>query len=82
MINQFKVSIRINATTVSGKIYDLVFDSEYTLFRVEDSIGAFASMVKEAYIELLNDIKDKFTSVTGKSGYLRALSDHYGWKCS
>ena len=57
--DSFKVIIRVNERNVSGKIYDLSFDSEYTLFRVEDNIGAFALTIREEYIKLLNEIKDK-----------------------
>ena len=57
--NKFKVVITIKDTIV-GRVYDTSFDDyEYTAFRIEDNIGSFANAVKEAYIDLLNDIKHK-----------------------
>ncbi len=57
--NKFKVVITIK-DTIEGRVYDTSFDDyEYTAFRIEDNIGSFANTVKEAYIDLLNDIKHK-----------------------
>jgi predicted DNA-binding protein (MmcQ/YjbR family) len=57
--NKFKVVITIK-DTIEGRVYDTSFDDyEYTSFRIEDNIGSFANTVKEAYIDLLNDIKHK-----------------------
>lgn len=41
---------------VSGKIFDLSVDEEYTNFRVEKQTGEFVTKVRAAYIEILEDI--------------------------
>ena len=45
---------------ISGKIYDLSTNEEYTNFRIESSSG-FSSEIREEYINLLTDIRDKCT---------------------
>lgn len=59
--NSFRVDIIINNDSiVTGKIYDKEFGyEEYTAYRIESNIGSFASKVREEYIELLKDIKNK-----------------------
>ena len=59
--NSFRVEVQINEENqISGKIYDREFnDEEYTAYRIESNISSFASKVREEYIELLKDIKDK-----------------------
>ena len=60
MNNTFKIDIEITeAGVVTGKIYDLSFEEEYTNFRIEDSVGPFVGKVREEFKNLLNDIKDK-----------------------
>jgi len=43
---------------LSGKIFDLDLDLEYTSFRIKDIKGEFAIKVKENYISVLRDILD------------------------
>ncbi len=58
MNNDFRIDIEINEDgKVKGKIFDLSFGEEYTNFRVEGSIGSFASKVKEEFENLLKDIR-------------------------
>ncbi len=59
--NSFRVDIFINKdSVVTGKIYDKEFnDEEYTSYRIESNIGSFAALVREEYIKILNEIKDK-----------------------
>lgn len=58
MDNSFKAIIQIDNTIVKGKVIDLSFDYEYTLFRREGKLGEFASAIKSEYISILNDIKN------------------------
>ncbi len=59
MNNNFRVDIEIQEDgIVKGKIFDLFFDAEYTNFRVEGSMGSFASQVKEEFENLLKDIRN------------------------
>ena len=45
--------------TLTGKVYDLEMDDEYTLFRCEGSRSEEALTVKEAYKKILLDVKKK-----------------------
>ena len=54
----FKMEIVIDNDIVDGKIYDLKMNDEYTNFRL-NKLGEFASKIKNEYINLLEDIKDK-----------------------
>ena len=42
---------------VSGKVFDLQAEEEYTAIRFEKSIGQFVSSVREAYKDILKEIK-------------------------
>jgi len=44
---------------VTGKVYDLEMDDEYTLFRIDANHGEYVTKVREEYKKLLMDIKDK-----------------------
>lgn len=56
----FRVDITITeSVNISGKIYDIAFDEEYTNYRMETQIGEFVSKVREEFIKLLTDIKEK-----------------------
>ena len=59
LIDNFEIEVTINGEDVSGKVYDLDFDEEYTNYRVEDQTGSFTGMIRENFISILNDIKDK-----------------------
>lgn len=60
--NTFRVDIIIQQDgNIQGKIYDLSFDEEYTNFRIENQVGKFVSLVRDAYISLLKDVKSKCT---------------------
>lgn len=60
MHNTFRIDIEINnAGIVKGKIFDLSFEDEYTNFRIEDNRGSFQNKVRDEFINLLQDIKDK-----------------------
>lgn len=59
MNNSFKVIITINNKILTGKVIDLNFNEEYNNFRIEGMNGEFVSKVKEEYINILNNIKDK-----------------------
>ncbi len=56
--NDFKTVITIdNDGNISGKVIDLQVDEEYLALRTETS-GEFANKVKEAYRDILIDIRD------------------------
>lgn len=55
----FQAEIKISLSgKITGTVFDLDMESEYTLFRVENNMGAFAGEIKEEYLEVLKDIKD------------------------
>lgn len=59
MDGTFRADITIdNQGKITGKVYDLDAESEYTNFRVEDINGSFALTVKEEYQNILKDIRD------------------------
>lgn len=59
----FRIDIKITRDeVVSGKIYDLAFDDEYTCFRNANQIGEFVSKVREEFNACLEDIKKHCTS--------------------
>ena len=59
MDNTFKASITITLEKkISGKVYDLLADSEYTNIRIENNVGRFVNTVKEEYKKILIDIKN------------------------
>ncbi len=59
MDNKFRADIIINKDgNVSGKVYDLEMEEEYTNFRIENVVGEFINTVKNEYIKILQDIKD------------------------
>lgn len=53
----FKVVITID-NKLTGKVIDLDFNEEYNNFRFENT-GEFNSKIKNEYIDILNDIKNK-----------------------
>lgn len=59
IIDNLEARINVLDDKVVGKVIDLDFDEEYTNFRLEEAIGQFAPKVREKYILLLEDIKDK-----------------------
>lgn len=60
MNNKFRVDITIDYQgKVTGKIYDLSFQEEYTNFRIEASAGYFIAKLKKEFITVLEDIKNK-----------------------
>lgn len=59
MNGDFKAVIRIDSTGyVSGTVYEIATQDEYLPLRVE-SMDGFAAEVRNAYIEILKDIKEK-----------------------
>lgn len=58
--NSFEVIIEIYENgTVKGKIMDLNFNEEYTNYRINDACGDFVGGVRENFINILKDIKNK-----------------------
>ena len=58
----FKVVIEISNQTKQSKVIDMQTNEEYVLVDVKDTLGDFASKIKEAYENILNDIIDKCTT--------------------
>lgn len=56
-MDNFKVIIEFDKR-IKGKVIDLSFNEEYTLFR-KDELGSYALNVKNKYINILTDIRDK-----------------------
>jgi len=55
---EFKAIITINSKgEISGKVFDLENNEEYLPLRVENNQSSYASIVKAAYIEILEDIR-------------------------
>lgn len=59
LVDNFEVRITVFNDKLTGKIIDLDFNEEYVNYRIEDQTGNFVGMIREKYIALLNDIKDK-----------------------
>lgn len=57
--NKFRVEITIDNDNISGKVFDNSMNDEYTLFRVKNKVGSFASIIEDEYIKILRDIKEK-----------------------
>jgi hypothetical protein len=56
--NEFKAYITVHKNgTLSGKVYDLEMDDEYTIIRCETSKSQEAKKVREEYKKILEDIK-------------------------
>jgi len=82
--NVYFLGYNLDSEYVSGvlqecedkSVHVIVVSKSGNTVEIKVTLDIVLKFMKKKY----NDIKDKFTSVTGKSGYLRALSDHYGWK--
>ena len=60
MDNTFSADIVVFTNgEVHGKVIEIVYDEEYTNFRIEGEIGKFAGKVKSNYVSILEDIKEK-----------------------
>jgi predicted DNA-binding protein (MmcQ/YjbR family) len=57
-----KCLITIDNDKINGTIIDLTTDLKYTNYRLNNITGEFASSVKTAYQDILNDIKEKCTT--------------------
>lgn len=56
----FLAVIRVdNNYNVKGRIFDKEMEEEYTNFRIEDSSGSFSGTIRQSFIDLLTDIRDK-----------------------
>ena len=56
--DELKCIITISSFHVSGKVIDAFDSSEYTNFRIHRQLGEYASSVKEAYLLILEDIRN------------------------
>lgn len=84
MDDSFRADIVIDKRgEVSGKIYDISIDEEYTNFRVENQNGEFVNKVREEYKCILNEILkncfDKNYFVTEQANRIaKLIIDMYG----
>lgn len=63
MDGDFQVELTVSGQEldqVSGRVIDTDLNEEYFGFRVKSRIGSFAGQVQEAYLELLNEIAEKY----------------------
>lgn len=60
--NSFRVDLTIINDELVGKIYDLNFNDEYTNFRIDNLVGDFVGKVRDEYINILIDIRNKCTN--------------------
>ena len=62
--DKFKVIIEIDKNSnIVGKVFDIKTNHEYSNFR-RDTLGDFSSKVKNEYLAILNDIKNKCCDIT------------------
>ena len=59
LTGNFEIVVIIDGLNVIGKVYDLDFDEEYTNYRVQEQTGSFTGMIREKFVSILNDIRDK-----------------------
>lgn len=58
--NRFHVEIQVDELgTIQGKVIDTEFKEEYLLLRVDSQTGEFISKVRDAYKNILKDIREK-----------------------
>ena len=59
--NSFDIIVTVKDNKVRGKIIDKELEEEYISFRVENQIGEFANTIRDEFIKLLEEIRDKCT---------------------
>lgn len=57
--NEYRAIISISSNKVIGKVIEVSFNEEYNNIRVKDIVGEYVNNIKNEYIEILNDIKNK-----------------------
>ena len=57
-LDTFLAYIKIEKNKVEGKVIDLDFNEEYTLFRVKNINDSYANKVKEEYIKILKKVRN------------------------
>ena len=58
---EFEVIVTVEKNHAKGKIIEKELDEEYLNFRIENQIGEFVSTIKEEFLKILEDIKEKCT---------------------
>ena len=59
--NSFEVILKLKDNKIKGKIIDKELGEEYLNYRIENQIGEFVSTVRDEFINILEDIKNKCT---------------------
>lgn len=57
-------------------VHIIVISKSGNTVEIKVTLDIVLKFMKKKY----NNIKDRFTSITGKSGYLRTISDYHGWR--
>ncbi len=57
-------------------IHVIVISKSGNTVEIKVTLDIILKFMKKRY----NDIKNRFTSITGKNGYLRTVSEQYGWE--
>ena len=57
--SQFEVILTYKNNNITGKIIDKELNEEYYNYRIENNIGEFVNNIRNEYINILNDIKEK-----------------------
>ncbi len=55
----FSVLLTYDGESFKGKVFDDELEEEYTNFRLEDATGAFVTGIKRAYIDFLEEVRDR-----------------------
>ncbi len=57
--NEYVAKLEVNNNYLDGKVIEVSFNEEYNNIRVKDIVGDYVNKIKNEYIDILNDIKDK-----------------------
>lgn len=57
--NEFEIIITYKNQQISGTIIDRELNEEYTNYKIENNIGEFVNSIRNEYLNLLKDIKEK-----------------------
>lgn len=59
LMDNLEARIQVKDGLILGKIIDLDFNEEYINFRIEGQLGNYVGKVREEYMKLLEDIREK-----------------------
>ena len=74
---EFTAIVTVKGNEVDGKIIENAFNEEYTLFRVENSSGAFVGSIRAEYEKVLIKVRDNcFKKVSFPDAQAVRISDY------